>query len=204
VLHAKKFVAEASRGMESGKVIWLEAATFEKRNGQGIAECHSDGSAGSRSEVEGAGFFFDADVENNVAGTGESRFGITGESDDRHFQTLQCFEQIQDFLGFAALGDREQRVATSKHTQVTVERFGGMQEERRRTGAGKGGGNLAANQTGLAHTRDDDTAFAREEKIDGAIEGGVEASEEVVQGLRFDLKDATRGIEAHGNVTRES
>ena len=100
VFDTEKFLAEASSGMEGGKIVGLEAAAFEKGNGEGIAQGHRDGGAGSGSEVEGASFFFDADVENNVAGAGESGFGIAGESDDGHFQTLQCFEEIQDFLRF--------------------------------------------------------------------------------------------------------
>jgi hypothetical protein len=40
-------------------------------------------------------------------------------------------------------------------------------------------------------------AFAREEKIDRAVEGGVEASEEIVEGLGLNVKDPTGGVEAH-------
>ena len=204
VFYAKKFVAQAPSGMESGEIVGLEAATFEKGNCEGIAEGHSDGGAGSWSEVKGAGFFFDADVENNVAGASQSGFGIAGESDDAHLQTLQGLEEIQDFLGFTTVADGEQRVTASEHSQVAMERFGGMKEKGRRAGAGESGRNLAGNQARFAHTGDDDAAFAGEKKIDGAIERGVEPSEEVVKGLRFDLQDATSGVEAHRNVTRDS
>jgi hypothetical protein len=197
VLDAEESMAETPSRMEGGEVIRLKAATFEKRNGEGIAQGHSDGGASGGSEVEGAGFFFDADVENNVAGVSKSGFGIAGESDDGHFQTLEWFEEIQDFLSFAAVGDREQGVTASEHPQVAVERFGGVKEKGRRASAGEGGGNFAADQARFAHARDDDAAFAGEEKIDGAVEGRVEASEEIVEGLGLNVKDATRGVEAH-------
>ena len=57
VFDAEEFMAEASCRMESGEVVGLEAATFEKGNGESVAQGHRDGSAGRGSEVEGAGFF---------------------------------------------------------------------------------------------------------------------------------------------------
>ncbi len=201
---AEQFVAQASRGMESGEIVGIEAATFEKGDCEGIAEGHSDGGAGSGSEVKRAGFFFDPDVENNIAGASQGGFGIAGESDDAHLQTLQGLEEIQNFLGFTAVADGKQGVTASKHAQVAMERFGGVKEKGGRAGAGEGGRNLAANQARFAHTGDDDAAFAGEEKVDGAVERKVEASEEIVEGLSFYLKDAARGVEAHGNVTRDS
>ena len=194
VFDPEKFMTEASSGMEGGKIVGLEAAAFEKRNGEGITEGHGDRGAGSGSEVEGASFFFDADVENDVASAGKSGFGIAGKSDDGHFQTLQCFEEIEDFLGFAPIGDGEQGVTTSKHTQIAVERFGGVEKKGRRAGTGKGGGNLAADEARFAHPRDDNATFTGEEKIDGTVEGSVEASEEIVEGLGLDVKDATCGV----------
>ena len=146
----------------------------------------------------------DTDVENNVAGAGESGFGIAGESDDRHFQTLKGLEEIQDFLRFAAVSDGEQGVTASEHSQIAVKSFGGMEEKGRCAGTGKGGRDFAANQARLAHTGDDDAPFAGEEKIDGAVEGGVETSQKIVERLGFDLQDAARGFEAHRGVTRGS
>ena len=194
VFDAEKFMTEPPSRMEGGKIVGLEAAAFEKRNGEGIAEGHRDRGAGSGSEVEGASFLFDAHVENNVASAGKSGFGIAGKSDDGHFQTLQCFEEIEDFLGFAAIGDGEQGITTSKHTQIAVERFCGVKKKRRRAGTGKGGGNLAANEARFAHPRDDNAAFTGEEKIDGAFEGSVEACEKIVESLGLNVKDTTCGV----------
>jgi len=194
VFNTEKFMTEAPSGMEGGKIVGLEAAAFEKGDGESITEGHRGRGAGSGSEVEGASFFFDADVENNVAGAGKSGFGIAGESDDGHFQTLQCFEEVQDFLGFAPIGDGKQGVTTSQHTQIAVERFGGVQKKGRRAGTGKGGGNLAANEARFAHPCDHNAAFTGKEKIDGTVERSVEASEEIVEGLGLNVKDATCGV----------
>jgi len=204
VFDAKKFLAEATGRVKSGEIVRLEAAAFEKRNGEGIAQSHGDRSAGGGSEVEGAGFFFDADIENNVAGAPKSGFGIASERDDRHFETLQSFEEIQDFLGFAAVGDGEESVAASKHTEVAVERFGRMKEEGRCAGAGKSGGHFAADKTRLAHASDHHAALAGKQKVDGAVKRGVESRQEILERLGLDAEDATGSVEAHSGVIRDS
>ena len=122
---------------------------------------------------------------------------LSGERDERHFQALEGFEQADDFFGFAAVGDSEHGVAAGEHAEVAVDGFGGMQEEGRRAGAGESGGDFAGDEAGFAHAGDDDAAFAGEEEIDGFLEGGVEASEDVLDGLGFDLEDAAGGVEAH-------
>src|SRR5579859_6971526 len=78
-----------------------------------------------------------------------------------------------------------------------MEGFGGMQEKGWRAGAGKGGGNFAADEAGLAHAGDDDAAFAGEEQIDGADKGIVEAREDVLNGLGFDAEDTAGRFQAH-------
>src|SRR5258708_20698596 len=79
-----------------------------------------------------------------------------------------------------------------------------MQEEGGSAGARKGGGDLAADEARLAHSSDDDAAFAREEKIDGADERVVEAREDVLDGLGFDAKNAAGRFEAHALLQRRT
>ncbi len=71
--------------------------------------------------------------------------------------------------------------------------FGGMQVERRRSGGGEGGGELAANQSALAHAGDDDASGAAENEFEGAREvGGHGASDavcEAAQRLGFNAND---------------
>src|SRR6266481_2944077 len=79
-----------------------------------------------------------------------------------------------------------------------------MQEEGGRAGAGKSAGDFAAYEARLAHTGDDDAAFAGEEKIDGADEGIVEAREDVLNGLDFDAENAAGRFEAHALLQRRT
>ena len=44
-----------------------------------------------------------------------------------------------------------------------------------------------ADQAGFAHAGDDDAAFAGEEDVDGFFEGGIQAGEDVLDGLGFDF-----------------
>src|SRR5690348_16154791 len=78
-----------------------------------------------------------------------------------------------------------------------MEGFRGMQEEGGGAGTRKSGGDFAADEAGLAHTSDDDAAFAGEEEIDGADERVVEAGQDVLDGLGFDAENAAGRFEAH-------
>jgi len=51
-------------------------------------------------------------------------------------------------------------VSARQHAEVAVEPFGWMEKERRRPGARHRGGDLLADQPGLAHARDNDLALA--------------------------------------------
>jgi len=90
-----------------------------------------------------------------------------------------------------------QDVVADNHAEVAVERFGRVKKERGRAGAGERGGDFAADEAGFAESGDDDAALALEEQLDGAVEAGVEAVEEALDGLDFDAQDAARGFEAH-------
>ena len=131
-------------------------------------------------------------------------FRIAGERDEGDFEALEGFEEIDDFLGFAAVGDGEERVAAGEHAEIAVEGFGGMKKKGWRAGAGEGGGDFAADEAGLAHAGDDDAAFAGEEEIDGVDEGGVEAREDILDGLGFDAENAAGGVEAHALLQRRT
>ena len=91
VFNAEKFLTKAAGGMEGGEIVVLKAAAVEEGDGESIANGHGDSGAGGGSEIEGAGFFFDADVEYDFAGFGERGFGIAGERDDGDFETFEGF-----------------------------------------------------------------------------------------------------------------
>jgi hypothetical protein len=203
VLDAHELAAETTSGMKGGEVVVAKVASLEKRDGEGIAYGHRDGGASGGSKIQRAGFFADTNVEGDVTGFGEGGGNLAGEGDQRNLEALEGFEKADDLFGFAAVRDGEHSVTTREHSEITVQGFGGMQKEGRGAGAGKSGGNFSSDKAGLAHARDDDAAFASKEQVDGAVESGVQASEDVLDGLGFDLKDVARGWEAHGSVIRD-
>ena len=85
-------------------------------------------------------------------------------------------------------------VAGRQHAEIAVQRFGGVQEQRRRAGARKGCGDFAADQPGLAKSGDDDASFARVQKLDGLFEALVETVDQACNGVGFDLQDALGGL----------
>ena len=115
----------------------------------------------------------------------------------RNAQALHRFDQLDQFFGFAAGGNCQQHVVRREHAEVAVQRFGGVQEKRRRAGAGESGGDFAADQAGLAEAGDDDSSFASVQKFDGFFEAGVEAVDQAGDGFGFDAQDALGGCEAH-------
>src|SRR5580698_10730719 len=111
---------------------------------------------------------------------------------------------MNDFFGFAAVGDGDEHVAAREHAEVAVEGFAGVKKEGWSAGAGECCRYLARDETGFSHAGENDAAFAGEEKIDGFFEGGVEAREDVLDGLGFEFEDAAGGVEAHAGVIRVS
>ena len=126
VFDAEEFFAEAACGMERGEIVVAEVAAFEEGDGQGVADGHGDSGAGCGREVERAGFFLDADVEGDVAGFGERGVGFAGQRDERDFQALQGFEELDDLFGFAAVGDCDQRCRRGRACQ---DRRGGLRRD---------------------------------------------------------------------------
>ena len=76
---------------------------------------------------------------------------------------------------FAGIRQREHDVRGRDHADVAVDRFGGVQEERRAARAGERRCDLVADVAGLAHAGDDDAARAGEQQVAGAGKRVVEA-----------------------------
>ena len=83
-------------------------------------------------------------------------------------------QQAHQLLDLAAVRQREHDVVLADDAEVAVRRLGGVQEGRRRAGAGQRRGDLAADEARLADARDDDLAAAVGEDLHGALEALVE------------------------------
>ena len=88
------------------------------------------------------------------------------------------------------------------YAEVAVRGFRGVQEERRRAGAGERGGDLLADHAGLAHPRQDHPAAALEEELDGAVEAFVQTLDESEDGRGFRFQHlAGEGAVSHERMS---
>ena len=95
-------------------------------------------------------------------------------------------------VGLAAVRQRNDHVVGLDHAEIAVNRFGRVEEEGRRAGAGERGGDLPADDARLAHAGDDDAAAAVEQQPDGALEAVVEPIDEREDRGRLGLQDLAR------------
>ena len=98
-------------------------------------------------------------------------------------------QETENLLGLAALGEGEDDVACADAAQVAVDGFGRVQGEGARAGGGEGGGQLLADQAGLAHAGDDDAAPALEDEAGGGGDGEVELFADAVEGVGLDAQN---------------
>lgn len=80
------------------------------------------------------------------------------------------------------------------HAEIAVPRFAGMNEERRGSGAGKGGSDFSADMSRLAHARDNNAASALQEQPAGLGKMLVNSVGKRRNGRRFRRYDPCTGI----------
>ena len=83
-----------------------------------------------------------------------------GDRDERHAEIVERRQQLHHLGGLAALREHQHDVAGVDAAQVAVKGFGRMEEVGARAGRGERGGDLLADQAGLAHAGDDHAALA--------------------------------------------
>ena len=105
-------------------------------------------------------------VEDDIAVLGDPGLPVSRDRDELDADPLDELEEVDDFLGFAAVGYGQDDVARQDHAQVAVAGFGRMDEDRRRPAARQGGGDLAADEARLAHAGDDDPRLVLGQEVD--------------------------------------
>ena len=143
-------------------------------------------------EVQRAGFLGDLAVERDVRRLRQRRGGVARDRDDPRADAPDRFEKPEHLLRLAAVRDGEQHVARLNDAEIAVGRFGRVEEERRRAGAGQRRGHLAADDAGFAHARDDDPPLAFVEDPHRPVECLVEPVDERGDRRRLGLQHAPR------------
>ena len=104
-----------------------------------------------------------------------------GDGDQCQGEAAAVGDEIGELDGFARVRQRQHDVAGDDHAEVAVRGLGGVDEQRRGAGGGKGGGDLARHVAGLAHAADHDPARGTGQEVDGANETVVEGAGERAQ-----------------------
>ena len=181
----QQFAAEAAAGVVAGEVHRFEVQRGDQCDGECIAHGHGGEGRGGRCQVVRADLAFDGDVQPDVGVFGQGRLAVAGHGDDFVAEGLEARDQLDDFFGFAAVGNQDQYVDRLEHAEVAVEGFGRMQEQARGAGGGEGGDHLLANQPGFTHAADRRAALAAEDEFYGALELAIETFCELADGLRL-------------------
>ena len=88
-----------------------------------------------------------------------------GDRDERHAELAERRQQLHDFGRLAALREHHDDVVRVDAAQVAVKRLGRVQEMGPRAGRRERGGDLLADEAGLAHAGDDHAALAGEQQL---------------------------------------
>ena len=192
LIDAHQLLAELAARMDLGEVLFAESLFDEQRHAERVAHRERGGRAGGRHEIERARFFGHLAVERHVGRLRERRRRVAGDGDDARADAPDGLEQAQHFLRLAAVRNREQHIVRLDDAEIAVRRFGGMEEECRRARARQRRRDLAADDAGLAHARDDDAPLAFVEHPHGAVEALVEAIDERQDGRGLGLQHLAR------------
>src|SRR5262245_56849280 len=130
----------------------------------------------------------------------QRRAGISRHRDQLDAEPFDQLQEPDDFLRLAALGDRQDDVPGHHHSDISVHRLRGVQEQRRRTGTAEGGGDLRPDQYRLAHAGHDHASLAGAQGVHGAVERLVQAGHEIQDGLRLQLQNLARDGPGHQSV----
>ncbi len=184
--------AQCATGVRAGEVVGAESARVQQSHSQRVAHRQCGGGAGGGGEAQRAGFGSDAGIEVGVGLPRQRRGRVASHGDQFGALALDQRHDHRQFVGFAAVGQRQQHVAAGDHAEVAVGRLGGMDKVRRCAGTGKGGGDLAGDVAGLAHAGDDHSAATGQQDFDCTQKSGVDAVSQRRDGGGFDFDHPSR------------
>ena len=146
--------AEGAGWMVDGEVLGGDAAALHPDRRQGIPDRHRYGGAGGGGEVERAYLPVHRAVEHHVAAARQARLHPAHQGDAGRAAALQVGQDLQQFLGLAAVGEQQGDVVGGHHAQVAVQGVEGIEVDGHQANRGEGGGDLAGDDAALAHAGD--------------------------------------------------
>ena len=134
---------------------------------------------------------------------GERGFRRASDGDDFDGEALEGGQEVEQFLGFARIAERDDEIAVIDNAEVAVEGVHAVENDAGGPGAGERGGDFAADVAGFADADDDELAPAAErihDEFDSLDEGAVKQAAHGLERGKFDVKDfAGTGQMTHGS-----
>ena len=151
--------AEPAAGMQQAEIDRGEAAAFQERDRQRVAERQLHERGGGRREIVRAGLASLRQHQRHIGGLAERAVAVRGHGHQADPEAPRIVDQVLELGGFARPRQRHDDVVGRDHAEIAMARFAGMHEKRRRSGGGQGRRDLAGDVAGLAHAGDDDAAL---------------------------------------------
>jgi len=143
-LDPPQLLPEFPAGVEVREILFVKTLLNEQGHRECVAERERGGRARGRNQVHRAGFLGHAAIQRDIRRLGERRARRTGDGNQPGAEPPNGFEQPEDFIRFAAIGERHDNVVALDHSEIAMDRFRRVEEDGRRAGAGERRGDLAA------------------------------------------------------------
>jgi hypothetical protein len=193
-VHEEAAAQRAARVM-LGELLAAEAARFQQRHRERVAQRQRRGGARRGRQVERARFLVDAGIQVHVRLARERGIRAARDGDDLRAAALDERQDARDLVGLPRIRNGDDHVVGRDHAQVAVARLGRMHEERRSAGGSERGRDLVAHMARLAHARHDDPSLRGEDHAVCGEERFAEARLQVAHRGGFDLEHLAREIE---------
>ncbi len=156
--------------MEDLEIGFGEAALFDQRDRQCIADHRLQRGRRGGSELVGAGLLHLGERQADVGGAAGGAVAVRGDDDELHPEATAIGDDVAQLGRLAGPGQRDDDVFGRDHAEIAMTGLAWMDEHGRRAGGGQRGGDLAADQPALPHTGDDRATLGRVDRVDGLYE----------------------------------
>ena len=191
--------AELAARVQQAEIHRGEAAAFQQRDRQRVAERELHQRGGGRRQIMRAGLARLRQSEHHVRGRRQRRVRIGGHRDQADAEAARVIGEIFQLRRLARPRQRDDDIVVRDHAEVAVAGFARMHEQRRRSGGGEGGGDLAPDMAGFAHAGHDHPALRGADQVDRRGEARAQAvaqrGGERIDAAAFRVERAQGGID---------
>src|SRR5919109_3016475 len=99
---------------------------------------------------------------------------MAGHHDQLEIMKFKMRQNLEELIGFTAVGKREYDIVLHDHTEIAVHTVPGMNKKRRGAGTGQGGRDLPAYQSRFAYSGHNHLAATTAQQFDRSNETFVE------------------------------